>query len=247
MQIGIGAQKTKSYVYSVREREIMPRGDNSKTNHYQRTVGIQPKITHERFNALATQSHAEKLKETPSLTRKQEEEFAKTLKEPLYKFNWVDNFQDPTFIVPGNNKTSYKAQWTYKTPADLLPKPDLSGKIKPQYYPKNMLEMNLPRVKLYGVDPVYYDTPPHFDMKNFYGPAPAPKIAEPKAAQKWRSEEQWSTDVLWAIHRNFHVLVIVIDFAEYITPSDNPFNRSTYKITGKPIPREERSNNLPPL
>ncbi len=29
--------------------------------------------------------------------------------------------------------------------------------------------------------------------------------------------------------------------------TDNPFNRSTYKITGKPIAREERSNNLPPL
>ncbi|CAD7956528.1 unnamed protein product [Amoebophrya sp. A120] len=126
-------QAYEGFVYSVREREIMPKDynapDHIRTNHYQREVGRREKITHERFNALGTSHHSEKLKEEPTLTPKQQEEFAKTMKEPLYKFDWgifvfcvfqsalsatqsqtfihtvlslhswTDNFKDPHFIV----------------------------------------------------------------------------------------------------------------------------------------------------
>lgn len=43
----------------------------------------------------------------------------------------------------------YKAQWSYKEPKDLVPKPDLSKQIKPQWYPRELLDVSLPRVKLY--------------------------------------------------------------------------------------------------
>ncbi|CAD7941694.1 unnamed protein product [Amoebophrya sp. A25] len=209
----------EGYVYSVREREIMPKGSGN-INHYERSVGMVDRISKDRFLACAAPAHAAKLAEEPTLTPKQQEEVSKQMKEPLYKFTWVDAFNDPNFIVPGNNKTSYKAQWQYKTPEDLKPKPDLSKfATKPQFYPKNMLEMNLPRVKLYGIDPVHYENPIKFELKNDYGAGRSPRRQGTRASAKWHSEESWN----------------------------DPFVRSTYKITGKPIPKEQRSNNLPPL
>jgi hypothetical protein len=43
----------------------------------------------------------------------------------------------------------YKPQWHYMEPKDLVPKPDVSKmKMKPQHYPRNMLEVNLPTARL---------------------------------------------------------------------------------------------------
>ena len=43
----------------------------------------------------------------------------------------------------------YKAQWFYKTPEDMKPKPDLKNMSVPKpWYPKEMLSMPLPKGQL---------------------------------------------------------------------------------------------------
>lgn len=131
--------------------------------------------------------------ETPNLTPKQTAEIKKTKSEPLLKFKWQDRFRDPEFLVPGNNKTSYKAQWRYIEPKDLVEPVDLNKtKLRPQWFPKNMLDVNLPRVKLYGIDPIYYDNPPKMEMRNEYGSHPAPPVETPPTADKWHSQSGWT-------------------------------------------------------
>lgn len=133
-----------------------------------------------------------KYQEKPEMTREYREKLNKTASEPLLKFKWVDNFKDPNFIVPGNNKVSYKAQWKYKTPEDLIAPPDpMKWPIKPQWYPKN-LDVSLPRVKFYSIDPDYYVNPPKHLIENKWGAHKAPPKVEPRFVQKWRSQEGWN-------------------------------------------------------
>jgi len=138
----------EGYVYSVRQREILPR-----RKYEEEVLGVDggfKTLSKQQQHCMSSQHLKDKYREKPELTPKQEHELKISQSEPLLKFKWVDNFKDPNFLVPGNNKTSYKAQWAYITPEDLIPKPDLSKTaVKPQWYPKNMLEINLPRVKLY--------------------------------------------------------------------------------------------------
>lgn len=208
----------EGYTYHVREREILP-----KQRYEQQILGKSGVIKEERWKSAAGKGHiqGQKYEEVPKLTPKQSHELKSAQSEPLLKFTWVDRFEkNPNFIVPGNNKTSYKPQWDYTEPKHLVEQVDLSKtKVRPQWFPKNMLDVNLPRVKLYGIDPKYYDEPPVIEMRNEYGAHTAPPRETPAAASRWHSHESWG----------------------------NPLNHGVFKITQKTIAPADRSTNLPPL
>lgn len=186
------------YMCGHQDPSLRPKRPHSPVRTFQKTTFVKGR-------EMIEQKYAEK----PEMTREYKEKLSKTASEPLLKFKWVDNFKDPNFIVPGNNKTSYKAQWSYMTPEDLIPKPDPNKfAIKPQWYPKG-LDVSLPRVKLYKIDPHYYVNPPKHLIENSFGSHRAPPREEPRSVNKWRSQAGW----------------------------EDKRNRGCFKITEHPAPR----------
>lgn len=219
-------QKRKAYegyVYSTRPREIVP-----KARHKEEYQLEDKPPSPRRWKALTgdlpqTKTYYEAENVKSGLQWWQTKKLTRAMSQPMLKFEWTDHFKNnypPDFIVPGNNKRSYKAQWLYKTPEDMKPKPDIkSMPVKPIWYPRENLEMSLPAAQLRGIDPQFYNNPLPFEMKNDYGPHPPVPIKPPRETKKWESQAGW----------------------------EDPSLRHCHKITQKWVPPEQRSNNLPPL
>jgi len=116
------------------------------------------------------------------------------------EWDWVKSYADKSrSLVPGNNKTSYKIQWGYQGPdydekcrvRDKMQKM-LDAEGKPQWYPKDILQVSLPRTRKNGSDPIYLDHPmPHAIVNNF-GCGEAPPLEVPTRYARWSNEEAWN-------------------------------------------------------
>lgn len=180
----VGKDNSSSvFDFGITDKRLRPRRPTSPVRNF-KTLQKQTNIIDNKY--------AEK----PEMTREYAEKLRKSESEPLLKFKWVDNFKNPNFIVPGNNKTSYKVNWDIVTPDMCKPKPDPGKmKIKPQWYPKD-LAVSLPRVKFYSIDPVYYENPPKHLIENTFGAHKPPPMEEPRFVGKWKSQEGWNNKSL---------------------------------------------------
>jgi len=117
----------------------------------------------------------------------------------LNEWDWVSRFKDSqNFLIPGNNKTSYKIQWGYQGPeyAEKCRVRDkmltmTHGETKPQWYPKDILQVSLLRTEKNKTDPYYLDNPIPHKIVNTFGCHEAPPREVPHSYERWNSEDAW--------------------------------------------------------
>jgi len=115
------------------------------------------------------------------------------------EWDWVDSYRkQQNRLVPGAVKTSYKIQWNYRGPdfeekeavkgkLDSILKSDFSG----QWYPRDQLQVSLPRTNLYQQDPINLDQPQTHVADNYFGCGVAPDRVLHDRYDKWSNEEKW--------------------------------------------------------